>query len=270
MLLGGLSVFLLLSVHAEKITLDKDAVQSAADIEAAIADATDGGGESGIVVLDGKKGAFVFSGADRAIDIQYPNVTLCGINGALIKNLDEGINIAANKITIKGLAWQGKGISAIGTPKNILIENNYILSSQTGIWAMGKNWKIQNNTLFSAWYGIKAGDLFDSTIEKNTVMSANRYETVGIEIQYESKGIKVIDNLVSARDCILVHTPSNQILRNKIVIGSGQAGIFVFNPGNKVIDNKIFSSRWGINPETIIQAAPGNTISGNRIWEDGV
>ena len=73
------------------ITLTAGQVSSAVDIEAAIIGATARGTRPGTVILDGQNGPFVLTGDDRSMNIFVSNLTLRGVNQAVIKNCDDGL-----------------------------------------------------------------------------------------------------------------------------------------------------------------------------------
>ena len=95
-------------------------MSSAVDIEAAIIQATAEGTRQGMVTLDGKKGAFVFTGEDRSVNIFVSNLTLRGVNQPVIQNCDDGLffdNFPLENVQVEGITFlcSGDGVEASGS-----------------------------------------------------------------------------------------------------------------------------------------------------------
>lgn len=101
------------------VVLKSSQVTSALDIEHAIDTATSNGTRRGIVTLDASEGDFVYTGADRSINIYYSNFVLRSLNKAVLSNCGDGVffdDTVANRVTIQGITFncEGLGVSAAG------------------------------------------------------------------------------------------------------------------------------------------------------------
>ncbi len=137
-------------------------VKSAADIELAIYRTTDAGTHPGAVFLDGMYGPFVYAQAqesDQTIDIVYSNLTLRGVNGAIITG-SNGIIFGAipvENIVIENLAMECSQncITSWGPHRNIRIQNNTFTAGGAGILVtQTSDWTITGNTIRAGWAGI--------------------------------------------------------------------------------------------------------------------
>ena len=75
---GAILVLLTATAYGGTVTLTKDDVASARDIEAAIVTATNFGSEAGVVILDGSSGAFTYTEPDKSINIFVSNLDSAG------------------------------------------------------------------------------------------------------------------------------------------------------------------------------------------------
>ncbi len=73
------------------VTITGDQINNASEIEAAIINATAQGSRPGTVILDGRNGPFLFTEEDRSINIFVADLTLRGVNHAVIENCDDGL-----------------------------------------------------------------------------------------------------------------------------------------------------------------------------------
>lgn len=265
--------------HAGTITLTRNDVASALDIEAAINTATNFGTTPGTVILNGSQGDFVYSGLDRSINMQVSNLTLRGSNGATIANCDDGLffdDVALQNILVEDITFQctGDGIDGFGLSqrKNVTIKENIF---ETGIFGISINnpveWKILGNVIVAGTEpGQTAIALFggkDSRIVGNTLIAAQGIR-LGTEGTLVSTGNRVIGNRIAALDTgIRLDTGANrnQVLLNRIALfASVGTGIFLDagTSENRVQLNKV-SIVPGGSLTTVLDLGTNNTVSSN-------
>jgi hypothetical protein len=225
------------------IIVSAEEVDGANDIEAAIIEATSGGTRPGVVVLDGENGAFVFTDADRSLNIFVSNLTLRGMNNAVIENCDDGLffdDFALQHILIEGISFlcTGDGVEATGTFQDVTLRRNTFWAENNGIGANGHSngWLIEDNYIHSDWDAINLAGAVDFTI-KNNYLSGNN----GIVLLRDSQ-FKVRHNAIQATyQGILIGQESweNTVQANTIY-GVNAAGV-TLEPG--VIDNHVLANR---------------------------
>ncbi len=207
------------TAYGEAVTITKDDVTSALDIEAAINTATGFGSEPGIVILDGSKGSFTYTGPDKSINIAVSNLKLLGIKGATIINCDDGLffdGVTAGNILIKGIAFQCTGDGIDGLPglwENVRVQNNLFKAASFGIIIRNPvNWRIRNNTITAGTGQVQAAVAFiggtDSTIENNALTAFNGVALTNF-FASASTGNRVVRNHIEAfeRECFWMEKP---------------------------------------------------------------
>lgn len=268
------------SAHAATITLTRNDVTSALDIEAAINTATNFGTTPGTVILNGSQGDFVYSGPDQSINIQMSNLTLRGSNGATIANCDDGLffdDIAVQNISVEDITFQcsGDGIDGTGLSvrKNVTLKDNVF---ETGIFGISINnaveWTLLGNIVVAGTDpGQTAIALFgskDSRIVGNTVVAAQGIR-LGTEGSLVSSGNQVIGNRIVALDTgvrLDSGTNRNNVLLNRIALFAPVGtGIFldVGTFRNRVQGNRV-SIVPGGSLTTVQDLGTDNKVSGNR------
>jgi len=256
------------------ITLTADQVDGANDIEAAIISATAEGARSGTVILDGRNGAFIFTDIDRSLNIFVSNLTLRGVNRAMIENCDDGLffdSFPLKNILVEGIAffctgdgvdgWEigsgfervtlrdnlfragSNGINMGGTSNDWLIIGNVIEADHDGIVIIGGKKVIITSNHISGHVGISLQGCTQSQIRKNTLHGSHQ----GVLLAQESW--------------------KNMVQMNTIW-GVSHSGI-ALEPG--VANNRILTNRIACAPDTsclAVDATPevaeNNTIAGNR------
>ena len=241
-----LSVFLTAGVKpVNTVTLTAQEVVSGSDIEQAILLATGNGSHPGTVILDSSEGDFVFSGADKTINIFVSDLTLMSKNTARIMNCEGAINfdaVPANNVTIEGIQF---------------------ICSGDGFFSSGyynKGLKILNNLISVPGYGLDMGSIGESTIKNNVIQAGT-----GIHISDTSNQVRIQNNWITATSIgIFLHdVDQNQVVNNQI--SAGWQGILFGNgsDSNLATANKISN----VNQSGI--ALEGNNhnnqIHGNRV-----
>jgi nitrous oxidase accessory protein NosD len=234
-----------------QVTLYAGDVTSAVDIEQAIQVATGYGVHPGTVILDARDGDFYFSGADKSINIFYPNLTIRSNNGAVISNCADGIffdDLPADNIKIIGITFQcyGGGISAWGGESNhrqVIVKNNTFNVGGFGIeLAYVSDWIIQNN-------------IIETESDPISLISAQRIKVINNQLKgfsairvsdpnnIASDESMIINNLIEAEwvgITLQAGADSNMVIQNSIM-GVQLAGI-LFEPNtddNRVITNQV-------------------------------
>lgn len=140
----------------QPVILTATDVTSALDIEQALDSATQSGSKPGVVILDGSKGNFVFTGDDKSINVGLSHFRLIGIHHATIANCDDGLFFnasAVSDIQIQSITFKcvGNGITdgTLSAPRhNISVHNNTFQVLKNGILISEiSDWKIFNNTI---------------------------------------------------------------------------------------------------------------------------
>lgn len=227
------------------VTLTALEVVSGSDIEQAILLATGYGSHPGTVILDSSEGDFVFSEADKTINIFVSDVTLMSKNAARIIDCEGAINfdaVPAHNVTIEGIQFicSGDGFFSSGY-------------YNSGI-------KILNNLISVPGYGLDLGSIGDSTIKNNVIQAGT-----GIHISDTSNQVRIQRNWITAESIgIFLHdVDQNQVVNNQI--RAGWQGVLLGNGSDKnmVTANKISN----VNQSGI--ALEGNNhnnqIHGNRV-----
>ena len=292
--------FLTGGAYSSTITLTKDNVTSALDIEGAIYNATRGGIEYGTVILDGSKGHFTYTQPDKSINIMLSNFTLKGINGAFITNCDDGLffdDVLVRNVTVQGIYFNcnSNGINRIGNSdrKKVILKENYFRASVHGIEMHNAfDWQIYKNTIAGGVLPGQSGVTFYSAkntkLEKNVIsgytairLGNNPFNSEKNEIE-ENLILAIVDGIVFDKGVSL-----NEIEENSIVtvymetnqeedpvappLDVKDTGVFLAQATskNKVIGNRFSSSRH-VNKISIVNEGTNNTISKNKVMTGGL
>lgn len=253
------------------LTLTADQVQGANDIEAAILRATAEGMKPGIVILDGQNGPFVYSGPDRSVNIFVSNLTLLGVNGAVIENCADGLyfdNFLLQNIRVEGIEFNcsGGGVAANGGFSNVTFRHNIFKVETVGIGLEGDSsgWLITENVIKSGESGIQFSGVDRIIITHNYISGKS-----GVSL-WQSSLVKIRKNIISATNQgILLAREStlNWIESNAIHVS--RAGI-VLEPDarlNSILENRITCMLDGscVVVDASIEATGLNTLSGNTL-----
>jgi nitrous oxidase accessory protein NosD len=278
------------------VTLTAGDVSSAADIEMAVAIATDYGSHPGTVILDGSAGPFHYTTDDRSINIAYRAVTLRGLNRPVIDNCEDGVffeDVATDNVTIAGIGFNctGDGIEASwGTHRGVVARQNRIYAGGTGITAAeGVGWVVSGNVIAAAGMGIAVYDGTGWMIQGNQVTAGvdavnlsqggghslvnNRLSGAEIAVfLYLSQGNRLNANRLGSswEGVLLVYGTNGNVITGNFMRGQSHSGV-AFEGGSQ--GNKVHGNRVACAPGSACVAVSGpeeiyemNKISGNKVW----
>jgi hypothetical protein len=226
------------------ITLTADQLDSADDIEAAIKRATADGTRPGTVILDGRNGAFVFTGLDRSLNIFLSNLTLRGVSQAVIQNCDDGLFFDSGPlkdILVEGIEFvcKGGGVAAGGAFENVTLYQNIFRAGGNGISMGGASsgWLIAENVIEAGQGGIEITGAKKFLIAHNHI-SAN----TGITLRQCSQ-FKVQENVIqaSSQGVLLAQESWKNLVQMNTILGVSLSGI-ALEPGvtgNQILANSV-------------------------------
>jgi len=253
-----------------RVVLTASMVQSAVDIEAAIIQATAGGSNAGIVILDGQEGAFEYDAQAEDVDVNIfvSNLVLQGINQAILHG--GGINfdgMPLNNITIQGLKMhcpQDCITSPDGAHRNVTVKGNRLQAGSLGIqvgWT--DSWLIQDNTIQAGWSAVQLISAAEVSILNNDLRA---YIPVML---YPANGCQVTQNTIYAPwQGILLTSASQANLVTANTISGVQASGIALEPGtleNLVHGNRVACAVWA--PDCLVvddQGTDNNTHGSHR------
>lgn len=250
------------------VTLTASQVSSAVDIEAAIIQATAGGTRQGMVTLDGKKGAFVFTGDDRSVNIFVSNMTLRGVNQPVIRNCDDGLffdNFPLVNIQVEGIAFlcSGDGVEASGSFQDMTLRSNLFQAANNGIGVAGgsSEWLITGNTIQAGWNAVSISGAKNVTINDNHLAGS-----IGVALMGCS-GSQVRRNAIDGgyQGVLLGQESWQNLVQSNTISGVSTAGI-TLAPGsvrNRVLSNSVLCAA-GSACQTIDAQGKGNVVEKNR------
>ena len=241
------------------ITLTADQLDSADDIEAAIKRATAEGARPGTVILDGRKGSFVFTGDDRSLNIFVSNLTLLGVNQAVIKNCGDGLffdNFPLKNILVEGIEFicEGDGVAGSVSFEDVTLFKNIFRAGRTGIGLGGASsgWLIVDNVIEAERAGIEINGAISIVIANNHISGNN-----GIILRQCSQS-RVEGNIIQAsyQGVLLDQESWRNLLQRNTILGVSNSGIAL---GSDVTDNQILANKVSCAPGTsclIVDATP--------------
>lgn len=258
-----------------EITLNANQATSASDIEEAIESVTDNGTHPGIVTLDSSQGDFVYTAADRTINIYYSNITLRSKNNAVIANCGDGIffdDFVTDNIIIEGIQFicENGIIAGYGTHRNVTIKNNIFIANNSAISAQGADgWVITGNHTASNGTPIHLIETTEAVIANNSLIAP--VQGFGVHLE-NSTGNSVRQNkIVNGFHGIIIgfDSSANRVTDNRIY-RVGESGILFQgnNEYNSVLANKVSCQP---NTECVIVKVENpplsttNKVRGNRL-----
>jgi parallel beta-helix repeat protein len=230
------------------VTITADQVDGANDIEAAIIQATAEGTRPGTVLLDGSKGPFTFTDADKSLNIFVSDLTLRGVNHAVLESCADGLffdGFPLRNILVERIAFycSGGGVVATGSFRYVTLRNNLFQAEGTGIGLGGSSsdWSISGNVVEAGGEGVWIEGARRVTVTNNAI-SGN----IGINLAGSTRCELRKNSLRAAYQGILLRQESwkNEVQGNTIW-GVSQAGI-ALEPGvtgNQILANQVFCAR---------------------------
>lgn len=232
------------AAQAATITLTREDVTSAQDIEVAINAATHFGTTPGKVILDGRKGAFTYSDSDRTINLGVSNLALVGVNDATIGNCNGGGAILFDPLPVRNVLIEnltfncssgGILVTDLSRRENVTIRDNVFNTQGAAIFLINLvDGKIFNNTIDAG--GTEVAAIFlngarNSEIVGNHITDAGAGIHLGTEADLNSTGNRVVANRIS--DAVVGiqlqgNASRNAVLLNRISLSAaGHTGIFL-------------------------------------------
>lgn len=251
------------------VTLTASQVNAASDIEAAIEKATLSRTQPGTVILDGKEGAFTFTGPDRSINIFVSNLSLIGMNQARIEKCADGLffeSFPYENVLVEGIEFicEGHGIWTGDTYQNVVVQNNLFRTAKAGIiGGNSSNWLITHNRIETNAVGIEINGAHQYTITNNQVSGST-----GILLRACSE-FQVRNNALHTFlwGAQLLQESWQNLIQNNLIQGPSEAGIKLGTgvTGNTVLDNQVFCSPGSdcLTVEINNQTAISNTVLRN-------
>jgi parallel beta-helix repeat protein len=253
------------------VTLTASQVTSAVDIEAAIRNVTAEGTRRGTVILDGREGAFLLSGADRSINIFVSNLVLRGVNGAVIQGCDDGLffdDFPLTHITIREITFlcNGDGVNASGVFQDVALQHNLFQAGKNGIVVTGASskWTITGNLILA---GLDAVRL--TAVEQFEITDNHISGNIAISLLMGTKNA-VHDNAIQAnyQGIQLGMETGHNTVKGNTILGVSAAGI-ALEPGvagNRVSGNLVLCAfeTSCLTVDAGSEATEMNTIAGNR------
>jgi len=253
------------------VTLTGDQINSADEIEVAIGSVTAQGTRPGTVILDGRNGPFLFTEDDRSLNIFVSNLTLRGVNHAMVQNCDDGLffdDFQGKHILVEGVDFfcTGDGVDVIGEFQDVTLRNNTFQAGLSGITigAASSDWLITENTILGRYYGIWAAGVNQMVIGKNYISG-----DIGINLQGCSQ-FQLRNNAIQAlhQGVLLTKESQHNKVQSNTILGVDQSGIGL---EDGVIENWILANRVFCAPGAeclTVDASPEafemNRIAGNK------
>lgn len=251
------------------VTLIAGQVTSAIEIEAAINEATARGTRAGTVIMDGSGGPFVLRGADRTINIFVSNLSLIGVNQAVVKDCDGGLffdDFPTENILVEGIEFYctGNGVVTSSGIKTVVLRNNVFRTSLAPLSLGGaiSDWLITLNRLETS-----GGDGIEISGARNQIVIVNNHVTSidGITMR-DCSGIQVRKNLMHLHydGIVLAQGATRNLVERNTLLGIYRWGIFLVKgvEGNQILNNTVFCRS---NVECLTVFAPDRTADMNTI-----
>lgn len=270
--------------QAGTVTLTRDDVASAQDIQMAIYTATNFGTTPGKVVFDGSKGKFEVAGVDLGIVIPVSNLALVGTHGATIASCSFGLALGdarVQHILVDGMHFDCHLIGDVnagivsGDARDVTIRNSAFDIEGLGFSIRGgSDWKIYNNVIRSTVFDAEPVPAIEFQEVRNSEIVGNSLDApLGITLDGESDrpatANKVVANrmVVSIRGMRLTNATLNTVLLNHITLTTDEEGIGIrLDSGssrNRVQLNKAAITTGG-SLSTVVDNGTDNKVSGNR------
>lgn len=272
------------AAHAETVTLTKDDVVRAGDIQMAIYTATNFGTTPGKVIFDGSKGEFVSAGANLDITIPVSNLALVGTRGATIASCSIGLAFGGaqiRNILVEGLRFDCRSSGTLNAAfvsegaRDVTVRDNVFDIEGTGALINGgSGWKVYNNvitaTTFDAepTHAIEFEEVRDSEIVGN-LLNAPFGIRLDSKTSMPSTSNRIVANRIvaAARGMSLEHATRNTVLLNSITLTSDSDSVAILLTGlssrNRVQLNKATTTTGG-SLSTVVDEGTDNKVSGNR------
>lgn len=252
------------AAQAATITLTREDVTGAQDVEVAINAATHFGATPGKVILDGRKGAFTYTDSDRTINVGVSNLALVGINDATIGNCNGGGAILFDPLPVRNVLIEnltfncssgGILVTDLSRRANVTIRDNVFNTQGAAIFLINLvDGKIFNNTIDAG--GTEVAAIFlngarNSEIVGNQIIDADAGIHLGTEADLSSTGNRVVANRIG--DAVVGiqlqgNASRNAVLLNRISLSAaGHTGIFLGDgtSQNRVRFNRVSSEVGG-------------------------
>ena len=256
---------------ANTVTLTASQVDGANDIEAAIIQATADGKRPGTVILDGIEGPFVYTDLDRSLNLWISNLTLRGINNAVLSNCDGGLsfddlpmqNVLVEEITF---LCTGEAVTANGAHQGVILRNNIIQAVGHGIILGGASsgWEITGNLVQAGGDAIRIYDTSDMLISGNHLSG-----TIGVAL-FRCSQMDVRNNAIHAawQGVLLGQDAWNNSVQINTILGVEQSGI-ALEPGvtgNRIVANRVLCAPGAscLTVDASEDLAEYNQIAGNK------
>lgn len=270
--------------QAGTVTLTRDDVASAQDIQMAIYTATHFGTTPGKVVFDGSKGPFAAAGANLDIKIPVSHLTLAGVHGATIASCSVGLAFAdasVRHVLVEGMHFDchatgdlNAGLLSQGV-SDVTIRNNVFDIKGLGFSISGgSDWKIYRNVINSTVFDAEPAPAIEFDEVGNSEIVGNSLNApFGITLDsltnQPSSSNRIIANrmVVAIRGMRLTNATLNTVLLNHITLTSDEEGIGIrLDSGssrNRVQLNKAAITTGG-SLSTVVDNGTDNKVSGNR------
>lgn len=253
-----------------RVTLSASQVQGANDIEAAINRATASGTRPGTVILDGRQGPFAFTDLDRSLNLFVSDLTLRGVNNALIQSCEGGLSfddLPLQNIVVEGITFlcSGDGVTSDGAHQDVTLRNNIIQADGYGIILQGspRNWLIEHNWIEAPANAIEITGARAIILEHNYIAGK-----VGILLRKCSE-FRIYQNIIRANSWglqLLEQSSQNRVQLNQIYYEL-DAGIILGEGArdNQVLSNTVTcaSGTGCLSVDASPEVAEVNTITGN-------
>jgi hypothetical protein len=254
-----------------EVVITASGVDGANDIEAAIIDATAGGTRPGTVILDGVDGAFVFTNPDKSLNIFVSNLTLRGINQAILDNCVDGLffdDFALQNILVEGITFlcTGGGVEATGQFMDVTLRDNVFWVGANGIGGDGhfSDWLIEDNYIQAGADAIVLSGAQGVLIKGNQLSGNN-----GVVLRRNTQ-FRVQRNVINSQSSgiVLAEEAWDNLVQGNMIIGVGDAGI-ALEPGvtgNRILANRVRCALGSacLTVDALPYVLASNKVAGNK------
>lgn len=270
--------------HADTVTLTRNDVADASDIQWAIYRATHFGTTSGKVVFDGGNGPFASASEDLDIRVPVSNLTLAGIHGATIASCKFGLaflDASVRNVLVEGMRFECRSfgdmnIGVVGeNVSGVTIRNNvFDIDGHGVVVRSGSGWKFQNNVIKATTFDAEPAHAMELLQVSDSDVSGNSLTApFGLRLASEtavpSSGNRIVGNRVVAdwRGLFLDEATQNLVLLNVITLTTDFYGQAILlsgqSSGNRVQLNRAILIP-GDSVNTVVDEGRDNKVSGNR------